>query len=157
MVNIYKLELTTLQQEIVNLLFIKIGPLNGRRISQILGVSPPAIGKALPELERKEYIILKKDRESGRLSREINRNSAYMIALKRIENLKNIYRSGLTEYLYDLFPGNTIILFGSYALGEDTTSSDIDLAIIGAKEREKDLTKFEKVLERPIFLHFYPS
>ena len=64
MVNIYKLELTTLQQEIVNLLFIKIGPLNGRRISQILGVSPPAIGKALPELERKEYIILKKDKES---------------------------------------------------------------------------------------------
>ena len=52
MVNICKLKLTSLQQEILRLLFIKTGiKLNQRQIANYLKVSQPAVMKALPGLE----------------------------------------------------------------------------------------------------------
>ncbi len=77
--------------------------------------------------------------------------------LKRADNLKQITESGLSAFLYDTFPGSTVILFGSYAFGEDTTQSDIDLAVIGAKEKEIDTTKFDEMLERTININYYPN
>ena len=77
--------------------------------------------------------------------------------LKRIDNLRQLYESGLIDFLEKEFAGATIILFGSYARGEDTTSSDIDIAVIGRKEKYLKLTEFEKTLERTIFLNFYHS
>ena len=55
------------------------------------------------------------------------------------------------------FAGATIILFGSYSRGDDTTSSDIDIAVIGRKDKNIKLTDFDKDLERTIFINFYPS
>jgi len=75
--------------------------------------------------------------------------------LKRVENLKMLYESGLAEHLADNFPGTTIIVFGSHAFGEDTIDSDIDIAVIGARREEINLVSFEKRLERKISLHFY--
>jgi len=66
-----------------------------------------------------------------------------------------LYESSLKEYLSEKFPGSLIILFGSYAYGEDTISSDIDIAIIGYKKKEIDLKKFEGFLKRKIRLNFY--
>lgn len=53
--------------------------------------------------------------------------------------------------------GTTVILFGSYSRGDDTINSDIDIAIIGAKERTIKLTKYEKILERKIVINSYDS
>jgi DNA-binding MarR family transcriptional regulator len=158
MVNIYKLKLTNLQQEILRFLFVKTGTtVNARKIALSLKVSPPAVSKALPFLEKEKLINIKKDRESKRLSIELNRDSLEVIWLKRADNIKQIYDSGLAKYLYDLFPGATIILFGSYSFGEDTINSDIDFAIIGSKEKTIDLKEFEKSLEREIIINFYSS
>ena len=77
--------------------------------------------------------------------------------MKRAENLRLIYESGIVEYLSENFPAATIILFGSYSFGEDTEYSDIDIAVIESKEKEVDLTKFDTLLERTIFLHFFGS
>lgn len=158
MVNIYKLKLTVLQQEIMRFLFIKTEmSFNARALARNLGVSQPAISKALPFLEKQGYIEVAKDPESKRLSIGLNRDNHVVTGLKRADNLKQVYESGLQHVLNESFPGATIILFGSYSHGEDTTESDIDIAIIGLKEREADLKQFSKVLEREIFLHFYPS
>ena len=43
--------------------------------------------------------------------------------------------------------GSAIILFGSYSRGEDIASSDIDIAIIGAKKKESSFFQFEKRLK----------
>ena len=75
--------------------------------------------------------------------------------MKRAENLKLLHESGLVEYLTEKFPGGTIILFGSYAFGEDTPGSDIDIAIIGCSGKALDLTRFEKFLERAIVVQHY--
>lgn len=157
MVNIYELKLTILQQKILRLLYIKAGiQINKNQIAKILNVSQPAVMKALPDLEKRNMIKIKQDKESRRWAIEFNRDSQNMIWLKRVDNLKQLYDSGLVDHLYKAIPESTIILFGSCAFGEDTINSDIDLAVIGTK-KEVNLKNFEKVLERNININYYPS
>ncbi|MFH1053806.1 MAG: nucleotidyltransferase domain-containing protein [Candidatus Woesearchaeota archaeon] len=157
MVNIYKLKLTILQQEILRLLFIKAGKtLNQRQIAKYLDVSPPAVIKALPKLEKENLITMQQDKESKRWSIEIKREKK-ALELKRADNLKQVYESGLSDHLENELPGGTMILFGSYSRGDDTITSDIDLAVIGRKEKTLYLEKYEKLLERTININFYKS
>jgi len=158
MVNIYKLKLTNLQQEILRLLFVKVGtPLNQRQIANLLEVSPPAVMKALPGLEKESLLKIQQDKETKRWSIELNRDSHKVMQLKRADNLKLIYETGLADFLEKEFAGATIILFGSYSRGEDIINSDIDIAVIGRKEKGLDLTEYETELERKININFYPS
>src|SRR3989338_3396697 len=145
MVNIYKLKLTILQNEMLRLLFINAGnPMNGREMAQSLTVSQPAISKALPLLEKNSLVLVKKDPRSKRLLITPNRENNEVIWLKRADNLKQVYESGLVKFLNDSLPGTTVILFGSYSSGEDTMQSDIDLAVIGIKY--KDMEDFKEFL-----------
>jgi predicted nucleotidyltransferase len=130
---------------------------NARNIAVHLEVSPPAVSKALPLLEKGNYISVSKDKDSKRLSISLNRDNSYILWLKRADNLKQLYESKFVQILYNQFPEATVIVFGSYAFGEDTATSDIDLAIIGAKEKELNLKTYEKVLERSIRINYYNS
>ncbi len=153
-----KLRLTLLQQDILRYLFINVQrSFNALRLAKALHVSQPAISKALPNLEKNDLIAVEKDKESKRLKIELNRNNNLVVWLKRVDNLKQIYESGLVAYLYDLCPSGVIILFGSYSLGEDTFKSDIDLAVVGCKGKKIDLSTYEKVLERKININYYTS
>ncbi|MBI2044181.1 nucleotidyltransferase domain-containing protein [Candidatus Pacearchaeota archaeon] len=158
MVNIYKQKLTKLQQEILRVLFVYTGtPLNARKISQLLEVSHPAISKALPLMKKEGLMKMEKDKDSGRLSIELNSDSHKVMQLKRVDNLKLIYESGLGDFLEKEFAGAVIILFGSYSRGEDTIKSDIDIAVIGRKDKPFDVEKFELILKREININFYDS
>src|SRR3989344_5799447 len=127
----YKLKFTRLQNEIFRFLSIEAGmKFNQSKIAKMLKVSPTAIAKALPLLEKEEL-------------------------LKKIENLKLIQEAGLIDFLFNEFPGCTIILFGSYSKGEDSVTSDIDIAVVGTKGKEMDLIEFNKKLERTININFY--
>jgi len=158
MVNISKLKLTNLQQSILRILFVKAGEVfNQRQISNFLNVTQPAIMKALPYLEKSSLIKIKKDKETKRWSITLNRDNHKIMQLKRVDNLKQIYESGLADFLEKKFAGATIILFGSYSRGEDTFNSDIDIAIIERKEKNIGLEEYEKELERKININFYDS
>lgn len=154
--DIYKLKFTRLQNEILRFLFIKSGKsFNLRRIALSLNVSLTAVSKALKQLVEGDWVIVKKDPESKRLSITLNKENPVIFPLKRVENFKLLFESGLVQYLSETFPGATLVLFGSYAFGEDTINSDIDIAIIGSKEKNLDMSKFEGLLERRIVLNFY--
>ncbi|MBS3167156.1 nucleotidyltransferase domain-containing protein [Candidatus Woesearchaeota archaeon] len=161
----YHIKWTNLQSEIFRLLCIKAGTsLNLRSIARHLKKSPTAVSNALKGLKKEELINVKKIENLNLLSIELNRDNSTAIELKRVENLKIIYESQIIKTLRDNFPGSTIILFGSYSKGEDINSnkteeyhSDIDIAIIGTKEKNINLTKFDKLLERRVVLNFYPS
>lgn len=159
----YKLKWTRLQGEIFRLFCIRAGHvLNLRSVAGMLGVTPTAISKALVELEKEGLLKIKRAEKMNLLSIEINRDNPKVIQLKRAENLKLIYESGLSDFLYNEFPGCAIVLFGSYSRGEDVfteteTRSDIDIAVIGTKGKETNLSKFNKLLERTIHLNFYES
>lgn len=158
MVNIYKPKLTNLQQGILRLLFVKVGiSLNARKISKSLEVSQPAVSKALPLMEKENMIIVEKDKDTGRLSIGLNSDNHKIMQLKRVDNLKLIYESGLADFLEKEFAGAVIILFGSYSRGEDTVKSDIDIAVIGRKDKKFDINKFEVILEKKININFYHS
>ena len=162
--DIYKVKWTRLQSEIFRLFCMKSGVrLNIREIARALRVTPTAVSKALPELKKEGIIKIKKHEKINLVLVEFNRDNARAIQLKRAENLKFIYESGVFDLLYNEFPGCTIILFGSYSIGEDAYTekeenrSDIDIAIIGIKGKKVDVAKFEKILERKININFYES
>ena len=158
MINNHKLKLTSLQQEIVRLFYKKVEiKLHPRTIALLLHVSHPAVSKALPLLVQKSFLIVQKEKNSPRFFVFLNRDNPLIIGLKRAENLRVLYESMFIAALYDHFPSATIILFGSYAFGEDTSTSDIDLAIIGTTQKNVDFAAFEKKLERPITINYYPS
>src|SRR3989338_793162 len=156
--DVYKLKWTGLKQAIFRLMCIKAGSaLNQREIALILKVSPTAIGNALKDLEKEK--IIKKERR-GKLNLflvELERENKKIIGLKRAENLKMLYEIEMIEFLEKNFPASAIILFGSYSRGDDTIRSDIDIAVIGSKEKKINLENFQLILEREIRLNFYPS
>ena len=165
MVNTYKLKLTILQQGILRLLIIRAGvSMNQREIATFLDVSSPAVMKAIPELQKIGFVKTSQDKKSGRWSIELNRDNHRVLQIKRADNLRQVYESGFADFIDREFAGATIILFGSYSRGEDVwfgedddKNSDIDIAVVGRKEKNVNLEAFEKILEREIFINFYES
>lgn len=162
--DMYTIKWTRLQTEIFRFLCIKAGQsLNLRGIAKPLRRSPTAVSKSLQNLEKEGLVKIRKADNIRLLSIELNRDNEKAIELKRVENLKLIYESGLAKFLEENFPGTTIILFGSYSRGDDIWNlseehrSDIDIAVIGTKGKEIKLTEFDNKLERMIVINFYPS
>jgi len=154
--DIYKHKWTRLQADIFSLLCLKAGEkLSQREISKILKVSPTAIAKSLTLLKKDNLAVVEKTKTINFVS--FNRDEVKAFELKRVENLRNIYVSGLSEYLETELAGGTILLFGSYAKGEDTNTSDIDIAVIERKDKMLNLEKFEITLNRKINVNFYQS
>jgi len=153
-----KLKFTKLQAQILSFLCENVGKeLNQSLIAKELNVSSTAIAKALKYLEKEKIVLTNRNKLMNLNLIELNRENSLAVHLKRVNNLQAIYESNILKTLEENFPGSTIILFGSYAKGEDTIRSDIDLAIIGSKEKTLDLSIFEKSLKREIVINFYHS
>ncbi len=120
-----------------------------REISRLIESSAPAVSKALKILENEEFVSIKK----GFLHEILANRTEKFIVEKKLSNLKKIQDSGLWDYLKKEIPLTTIVLFGSYARGEDTEKSDIDIAVLG-KEQTLNLKKYSEKLNRPINLEF---
>jgi predicted nucleotidyltransferase len=161
----YKIKWTRLQEEIFRFLCIKAGQVfNLRGMATKLGVSPTAVSNALVQLEKERFIKVIKSKTMNLMSIELNRDNRKAIEIKRTENLRLIYESGLPDFLFNKFPGCAVFLFGSYSRGEDVwygeddeRSSDVDIAVIGTKGKEAGLADFENALERKIIINFYES
>ncbi|MCK4588945.1 MAG: nucleotidyltransferase domain-containing protein [Nanoarchaeota archaeon] len=69
---------------------------------------------------------------------------------KKLYNIKKIYESGLINYLKEELINPPMVLFGSFAKGEDIEESDIDLYIETSSKKELKLEKIEKFLKRRI-------
>jgi predicted nucleotidyltransferase len=151
-----KLKFTKLEEEILNFLFRNpTSEFNGKELAKEVKASQTAVAKSIKSLFEKNIINLKK---KILLSIRLNREDEDIFILKRIYNLKNLYSSELVNELSKNFKGGSISVFGSYASGEDTEDSDIDIAIIdNSKKKIEDnrLLKYEKKLQRNISLHFF--
>lgn len=153
---VYKLKWTVLGQEIFALLCLRAGEkLSQRDIAGIVKASPTAVANSLAEIKKDNLITFEKTKTINFIS--LNRNERRALELKRVENLRNVYTSGLLGILENELPGATIFLFGSYSRGEDTNTSDIDLAVIGRKEKIIGLSGYEKSLNRKINISYYAS
>ncbi|MBT4539509.1 winged helix DNA-binding protein [Candidatus Woesearchaeota archaeon] len=150
----YKVRFTRLQQEIFRLFCVRTGKkLSQRKVAEYLLVSPTAIANSIPELEKAGLIKRNKSSEMNLNLVELNRDDQRTIQLKKVENLKRLYESGLVNKLIEQYPGCTIVLFGSYAKGEDLFNSDIDFAVIGTKKK----SSISKGLEKELRINTYQS
>jgi len=154
--DIHQLNFTLLEQKIFALLCLRAGEkLSQREIAKLLKVSPTAVSNSIKKLRENDLIKVEKTKTINFIS--FNRDGQRAVEMKRVENLKNLYTYGLSDYLEEELAGATIILFGSYSTGEDTNTSDIDIAVIERKNKMIDIEKFEKILNRKININFYNS
>lgn len=82
-----------------------------------------------------------------------NLNSDTYKIHKKTYNLLMLERSGVISFLQDKLMPKCIVVFGSYARGEDTEESDIDLFVECGSEKP-EIKRFERRLHRKIELHF---
>ncbi len=156
--DIYKEEFTGLEKEILRFLFFNAGkPFNQRRISINLRVSPTAVSNSLRRIQKRGLIIINKSKDSNILEVTLKPDHKKIAHMKRMENLRGVYSSGLLDFLSKNFIKETIVLFGSFSRGEDNFLSDIDIAIIGSEEKAIDLKLYENLFKKKIILQFYPS
>ena len=123
-----------------------------RELSRQINLSPTWTAKTVKQLAKEEFLIVEKQRNQQRVIIKANRENKSFLQLKRIYNIYHLYTRGFVEYLINQYgKPECIILFGSYAKGEDVESSDIDIAIITTRnEKNLALEKYEKQTARKI-------
>ena len=124
-----------------------------REIERTLKLSLPSVIRYCKELEKESILTTIK---TGNVNfYTANRGSEKYLLEKKLCNIKRVYESGLIEYIRQELSNPAIVLFGSFAKGEDTEESDIDLYIETPSKKEVILEKFEKLLKRrlQVFQH----
>jgi len=119
-----------------------------REIERTLNLPLPSVIRYCKELEKERILITLK---IGNITfYTANRSNDKFLLEKKLHNIKLIYESGLIEYLKQELSNPAIVLFGSFAKGEDTEESDIDLYIETPSKKKITLKKFEIFLKRDI-------
>ncbi len=123
-----------------------------RELSRLSGISPLSVSNYLKELEKES--LLKRTLKRGIPFYQAVRDNDRFISYQRLSIIYEIEESGVIESIWDSVCPEAIILYGSYAKGEATEGSDIDLCII-SKEKDIDLKKFEDIIGKKIHLMFF--
>ena len=122
-----------------------------RELCRILNWSPSKLQNSIKTLISQN--IIKKAIEKNLTLYFANTRDESYKKYKIIYNiLKTMEISDYLEKKIEYF--DAIILFGSAVSGDDTEKSDIDICIVGTKEKEVNLREFEEDMERKISLIF---
>jgi len=126
-----------------------------RQIERAVKVPLPSAIRYAKELE-KEGILQSRDISGIRVF-SADRNSKKFIIEKKLYNIRELFDSGLVDYIIKNYSSPAIIVFGSYSKGEDIEKSDIDIYIETPSKNIIELKKFEKVLSRNIQTFIYSN
>src|SRR3989338_4689778 len=125
-----------------------------RQIEREVEVPLPSVIRYTKELEKER--ILKKTSIANIIVYAADRNSRNFLLKKKLFNIERLFSSGLIDFLIGELSNPTIIVFGSYARGEDIESSDIDL-YVETPTKKVNLERFERLLQRKIQIFMYKS
>lgn len=126
-----------------------------RGIERELKLPLPSVIRYCKELKKQGILAIEKIGDVNFYTAD--RTSEMYILEKKLYNLRNIYLSGIIEYLKQELSNPAIVLFGSYARGEDTEDSDIDLYIETPSQKKVNIEKFENKLKRSLQLFQHKS
>jgi len=126
-----------------------------REIERKLDLSLPSVIRYVKDLVEEK--ILKILKIGDVVFYQANRSSNNYLFAKRQFNLKIISSSGIIDYIRKNYSNPTIVLFGSYYLGEDIESSDIDIFIETSLKNVEIPKSFEEKLGRKIQIFNYSS
>ena len=112
-----------------------------REIARTLNESHSTILRKINELLKENVLDYKKEGKNKIFFIKNNLKSKNYIYSAEIHKLNSLLKKHpeLSIILEDIkkdFSKGMIILFGSYSRGEDVKNSDIDIAVIGRKEKE---------------------
>ncbi len=126
-------------------------PYQIRELSRNIKLATTSIRLHIEELEKNN--LIKKEKVGFYNAYKANFDNEDFKFYKKIFNLINLKDSNIIKELESKLTPDAIILFGSYAKGEDIEESDIDIFLI-AKEKNIDLKQYEKKLNKKIQLFF---
>ena len=124
-----------------------------RELERTINFPLPSVIRYCRELEKEGTLTTEKT--GNVVFYTASRTSEKYIIEKKLYNIKHIYESGILDYLKQELSNPPIILFGSFAKGEDVEESDIDLYIETPSNKEINLNKFEKIMKRKIQIFIF--
>ncbi len=124
-----------------------------KEIARKIKLAPTSVRNHITAL-LKEHLIKKKEAKpfNGYIA---NREHEDFIFYKRVYNLYSVKK--LAEHLASRCYPKLLVMYGSYALGEDIEESDVDLCMITKTKPEVDLRLYENVLKRGVHLMILDS
>lgn len=125
-----------------------------REIERLLKLPLPSVIRYCRELEQEHILEIVK---TGSVSFYTASRSERYLLEKKCYNLKQLYLSGLIEFLKTELNNPGIVVFGSYSKGEDLEDSDIDIYLETPTKKTVNLDKFKKILHREIQIFQYKS
>ncbi len=139
---------TNVKQMLKEFFFVYPGKkLRVREIERELKLSLPSVIRYCRELEKDGILAFEQIGKVGLY--KASRSSGYLLE-KKLFNIKRLYESGLIEHLRKELSNPAIVLFGSYAKGEDTEESDIDLYIETPAKKRISYGIYNHILKRDI-------
>ncbi|MBI1971212.1 nucleotidyltransferase domain-containing protein [Candidatus Woesearchaeota archaeon] len=126
-----------------------------RQIERELKVPLPSVIRYTKELEKEA--ILKSTKIAGITAYSADRTSKIYLLEKKLFNIRQLNTSGLVSFMIEELSSPAIVVFGSYARGEDIEHSDIDVYVETSSKKKLNLEKFEKLLQRKIQLFPYKN
>src|SRR3989344_8662009 len=117
-----------------------------RELARLTKLHPSSISKYLLKLSSEH--LLDQKRELHHLLFRANAENPLFKEKKRHYNFMHLYHSGLITYVERELHYPAIIIFGSYARGENRANSDIDIFIITERKKELQLIPFEKKMKQ---------
>ncbi len=130
-----------------------------RELAKETGLSTTAVVSSIRDLDDSKIIRLEKTDLTTNVIADLDSESYR--SYKKIFNLYRLEGHSVIRTLIDAFHAETIVLFGSFARGEDIENSDIDLLILTNSKEKQDIAallgKYEQGLNRKINLHILPA
>ncbi len=127
---------------------------NVREVARLAKLSPSTASKHLNIAAKNG--LLKREKSRNLILYSADQESQSFRDMKIYVNIKKIRASGLVEFIEkELNYPEAIVLFGSYAKGENKKDSDIDLFILSDSKNELNLKVFEKKLGTEIQVFFH--
>lgn len=124
--------------------------INVREHARLQGITPATSSKYLRQFYKQGILSYRNERNLLLYSAA---ESLQFRSLKTSWNIERIREAGLVQFLVrELREPLAVFLFGSFAKGENTSESDIDIFVLTATKRSIDVSLFEKQLRTTIQL-----
>ena len=128
-----------------------------RGLAKETGLSTTAVIQAVEELSG--FLIVEKTTITTDVKADVE--SEAFLFYKKVFNLYRLERYTIIQTLKDAYRAKTIVLFGSFAKGEDVEDSDVDILILTSHKDATGISNYiakcEKQLNRRINLHVLSS
>lgn len=123
-------------------------------VSRKAKLAHTSVKKHLQTLLKEKLIVREDEKKQTRVFPvyEANKEHANYLFYKQIFNKEQLQKSKLIEKLVETYQPQAIILYGSYARGEDNETSDIDIFVDTANKKEIPIQTIEKKLKKRIDL-----